>query len=50
LSLFTEKKRLADSPSLASYYGQAKAGSRFDASGERLAMVSIRVFDGSEQA
>ena len=28
------EKRLADSPSLASYYGQAKAGSRFDASGE----------------
>jgi 3-oxoadipate enol-lactonase len=27
-------KRLADSPSLASYYAQAKAGSRFDASGE----------------
>jgi 3-oxoadipate enol-lactonase len=28
------EKRLADSPSLASYYGQARAGSRFDASGE----------------
>jgi 3-oxoadipate enol-lactonase len=28
------EKRLADSPSLASYYGQAKAGSRFDASEE----------------
>ncbi len=27
-------KRLADSPSLVSYYAQAKAGSRFDASGE----------------
>jgi 3-oxoadipate enol-lactonase len=28
------EKRLAESPSLASYYGQAKAGSRFDASGQ----------------
>ena len=28
------EKRLADSPSLASYYEQARAGSRFDASGE----------------
>jgi 3-oxoadipate enol-lactonase len=28
------EKRLADSPSLASYYGQAMAGWRFDASGE----------------
>jgi pimeloyl-ACP methyl ester carboxylesterase len=27
-------KRLADSPSLASYYAQAKAGSRFDGSGK----------------
>jgi 3-oxoadipate enol-lactonase len=28
------EKRLADSPSLVSYYAQARAGSRFDASGE----------------
>jgi len=28
------EKRLAESPSLASYYGQAKAGWRFDASGQ----------------
>jgi hypothetical protein len=43
-------KRLADSHSLASYYGQAKAGPRFDASGEGFAMASICAFDGSEQA
>ena len=28
------EQRLADSPSLAFYYGQAKAGSRFDVSGQ----------------
>ena len=33
------EKRLADSPSPASYYEQAKAGSRFDASG-RVGRIS----------
>jgi 3-oxoadipate enol-lactonase len=43
------EKRLADSPSLASYYGQAKAGWRFDASGEvgRISSPTL-VVHGSE--
>jgi hypothetical protein len=43
-------KRLADSPSLASYYAQAKAGSRFDGSGKAGQLGSpTLVIHGSER-
>ncbi len=43
------EKRLSDSPSLASYYGQALAGSRFDGSGEAGRIKSpTLVIHGSE--
>ncbi len=46
------EKRLADSPSLASYYGQARAGSRFDASGEvgRISSPTLVIHGAEDRA